>query len=172
MAIEFGNYPQAGALIKRLPKSSQAEAQPFVEKLKAVCDEVDVSRDRRREVGGRTGGKILDRLCHLSGSFRRNTPAYDIPSDVTDSLKILSDNPEIKTGKQAQRDLFQAKRSLAKSTSLPARKHGITMLEKVVKESPDTEMATEARALLQEAQPSTDAHPATDAKSGSKSANS
>jgi len=170
VAVEFGNYPQAGAVLKRLSKSTKTSDQPFVDKLTKF-----VTKVMQKDIDGAKSAEKDGKLWTAYESYQLVTQKYsgfDIPSDVTDSLKTLSVSPDVKAGKQAQRDLIQAKKALAKATKLDT-KHGIKMLEKVVKESPDTEMGAEARSLLDQNK-SGDAHPAPDSKSAAttKSASS
>ncbi|HZZ72467.1 MAG TPA: redoxin domain-containing protein [Pirellulales bacterium] len=146
-AIEFGNYAYAGPIVKKALTAPHADLKEGAEKLKAA---VQVEIDAAVKVAQEAEDKGNSWAAYSDyGQLAQRFAGFELPPAVEVSRKRLATDPKVKLGLTAQHDLDAAKRLLS-STSTVAHKKGTNMLDKIVKDAPDTDAAKEAQAILTE----------------------
>ena len=149
--IEFGNYAAAGATVKKALTAPQADLKQAAEKLKSVVQvEIDAMLKAAKDADEK--GSAWE-AYKLYGEMGPRFAGFDLPSEVDAAKKRLASDPKIKAGQVAQRDLDAAKKLLS-TASAGSHKKASLMLEKIAKDSPDSDAGKEAQAILtQLAQP-------------------
>ena len=145
MAVEFGN-PSAGAkLIRKSLKSKKSSIHAAAEKLNSFVQEQIAKQALVAQAARKKGDKLAEYQVYEAIVHR--FAGYEIPAEVEANRKELATDPEVKALAQAGKDLAVAKRMIeARSTAV--RKKGTTMLEKIVRQSPDSDVGREASELL------------------------
>jgi thiol-disulfide isomerase/thioredoxin len=143
--IEFGNYTTAGPILKRALKAPDLETKAAAEKLQAVVQvEIDALLNKAKDA--EANGNSWDAYS-LYCEFSQKFPGFDLPADASDSKKKLASDPKIKAGIVAQHQLDSAKKLLDSGKPINQKKAAL-ILEKVVKDSPDSSAGKEAKQLL------------------------
>jgi len=145
LAVEWGHYAYAGPLVKKFLASKNDEQKQGAEKIKTAVDSLIAARiaeAKKDEDAGNSFGayKILVTLPQAFGGF-------DVPADVNDSVKRLATEPKVKANQAAARELDTARRALVNPTPTNV-KRAIVILEKLIKDSAETDAAEDAKTLL------------------------
>lgn len=143
--IEFGNYAMAGPILKRALKAPDTETKEAAEKLKAVV-QADIDALLKDAKSAEEKGNVCDAF-DLYAEFSQKFPGFDLPADAVGSKKKLSNDPKVKAGMVARHQVDKALK-LLNSGSTVSQKKATLMLEKVVKDSPDSSAGKEAQTLL------------------------
>ena len=144
-AVEFGNYAAAGPSVTKALASRQADTKAAAEKLKsAVQVEIDAMLKAAKDAEEK--GNAWE-AYKLYGEMGSRFAGFDLPPEVEAAKKRLATDPKIKAAQMAQRDLDAAKKLLG-TTSAGSHKKAALMLEKIAKDTPDTDAGKEAQTLL------------------------
>lgn len=145
LAVEFGNYPAAAQTLKK-NLNGKGELKDAAERLNQfVLDDLAGQLDVAKK--SLDDGKKWDafkRFSTISAKFK----GFTIPPDVTVTLKELTTDDAIKEEQAAMRQFEFAMQAASRSPT--ARKGAIKQLEKLVKDHPDTEAASEAQKIIEQ----------------------
>lgn len=146
LAIEFGNYPGAAQTLKK-NLNGKGEIKDFAVRLNQfVLDDLTAQVDAAKK--SLDDGKKWDAFKRYS-VIPLKFKGFAVPGDVNSTLKELAADEAIKEEQAAMRQLDFAMQAAARSPT--ARKGAIKQLEKLIKDHPDTEAATEAQKLIEQA---------------------
>lgn len=147
-AVELGHYAAAAASLKRGLANSRPEVKQAAEKLQVfVRKEIDqrLARAKTAEEAGDEWTAYKTYVA-LSDEFK----GFDLPPSVAGRTKQLAGDRAVTSELAAMRNLETARKLLASPVS---QKRGVILLERLAKESPQTEAGREAQTLLQRAAP-------------------
>ncbi len=145
-AIEFGNYPGAAQTLKKNLngkgeiKEAATRLNQFV--LDDLAGQVDAAK---KSLDDGKKWEAFKRYSAIPLKFK----GFAVPAEVNSSLKELSADEAVKEEQAAMRQFDAAVQAASRSPS--ARKGAIKQLEKLIKDHPDTEAATEAQKLIEQA---------------------
>ncbi|HEX3997267.1 MAG TPA: redoxin domain-containing protein [Pirellulales bacterium] len=143
--VEFGNYRAAGPLLKAALKSPDAEIKAGAEKLIAAVqpaiDSMVADAKKAEEKGD------IWAAYNLYRAIDQKFLDFDIPDSAVEAKKKLAEDPKIRAGLAAQRDLDRAKKLLVSSNPV-VRQRAAPILQKIVKDSPDSNAGKEAQKIL------------------------
>lgn len=148
-AVEFGDYKEGAALIKKNLASNKPElkqgAATLRDYVQTKIDEGVATAKSAADSGNRWQAyKAYD---EVATQFK----GYELPPEVTTELKQLAANEQVKRELAALKQLTAAKKSLG-STARAGRVGAVNRLKKLVQESPDSDAAKEAAELLKQAE--------------------
>lgn len=146
--VELGHYSAAAAAIKKSLNSGKADVKAGAEKLnEAVSKERDGQLAEAKEaLEADEKWKAYTLFTQVAEKFK----GFEIPDDVEKSRKSLASDAAVRDEIAALRQYESAIKQLS-SAAAPQRKRGITALEKLVKDKPETEAARKAQAALDKA---------------------
>lgn len=146
LAIEFGKYPDAAQTLKK-SLNGKGEIKDFAVRLNQfVLDDLTAQVDAAKK--SLDDGKKWDAFKRFS-AIPPKFKGFTVPADVNSTLKELAADEAIKEEQAAMRQLDFAMQAAARSPT--ARKGAIKQLEKLIKDHPDTEAASEAQKLIEQA---------------------
>lgn len=146
LAIEFGNYSGAAQTLKK-NLNGKGEIKEAATRLNQfVLDDLAGQMDAAKK--SHDDGKKWDAYKKYS-AIPLKFKGFVVPAEVHSTLKELTADEAVKKEQAALRQLDIAVQAASRSPS--ARKGAIKQLEKLVKDHPDTEAATEAQKLIEQA---------------------
>lgn len=145
LAIELGNYGQAGAAVKKSLTSSKPDVKAAAEKLnegvqKAIETEAASAEQLNKQDKHWQAYKIYQQIG-------RRYQGFPIPDSITQAAVALSKDPAIMAEQKAAKELDMARKTGNKGSAASVRR-AKAMLEKLIASSPDTEAASEAKLIL------------------------
>ncbi|GDY08510.1 MAG: hypothetical protein DWI21_01505 [Planctomycetota bacterium] len=146
LAIEFGNYPGAAQTLKKNLngkgeiKDAATRLNQFV--LDDLAGQVDAAK---KSLDDGKKWEAFKRYAVIPLKFK----GFAVPADVSSTLKELAADEAIKGEQAAMRQFDAAVQTASRSPS--ARKGAIKLLEKLIKDHPDTEAAAEAQKVVEQA---------------------
>ena len=146
LAIEFGKYADAAQVLKK-NLNGKGEIKEAATKLNQVVLD-DLTGQVEAAKKSLDDGKKWDAFKRYS-TIPVKFKGFAVPAEVNSNLKELTADAAIKEEQAAMRQLDLAVQAASRSPS--ARKGAIKQLEKLVKDHPDTEAATEAQKLIEQA---------------------
>lgn len=143
--VEFGNYRVAGPLLTDALKSSDPEMKRAAEKLvAAVRPAIDSQIAEAKKAEDK--GDVLAAYTLYVGLSKKFS-GFELPADAAESKNKLAQDPKVKAGIAAEHELDQA-RKLLTSPNPVVKQRVAPMLQKIVKDSPDSSAGKEAQRLL------------------------
>lgn len=147
LGVEFGDYSSAGKTIKKSLTSPKADVKQAAEALNAAVQ-------KEIEAGASQAKAALDKgskweAYKAYAALTQRFAGFDLPSEVTTSTKTLATDADVKTGLAAVKNLDAAKRLLT-ATNASSRKRGVAMLERLIADSPDSELIAEAKSVVEQ----------------------
>lgn len=147
LAVEFGNYPAAAASLKKSLRSRKSKTKSAAEKLQAY---VQQQLDQQLQSAAADLDEGLKWQAYKTyASLRQTFKGYEIPAEVAQHVKTLSADKSVKTERIAQKKFQSARKAVLSGKSKASRKRGLGRLKKIIAESPETEAASQAKALLE-----------------------
>ncbi len=146
LAIEFGNYPGAAQMLKK-NLNGKGEIKEAATRLNQfVLDDLTGQIDAaKKSLDDGKKWAAFKRYSAIPLKFK----GFAVPAEVNSTLKELAADEAIKVEQAAMRQFDAAVQAASRSPS--ARKGAIKQLEKLIKDHPDTEAATEAQKLIEQA---------------------
>jgi hypothetical protein len=146
LAVEMGSYATAAAAIKRGLGNGRPEVEQAAEKLQsAVQEEIDRRLTRAKEAQ-ESGDKWSAYKTYAA--LADDLKGFDIPAEAARQQKQLASDAAVSNELAGLRTLESARKLLA-APNPASRKRGTSLLERLVRDSPQSEAAKEAAALLQ-----------------------
>ncbi len=145
MSIEFGRYPEAAATLKKNLNGKGAIKEVATKLNQFVLDDLTAQVDAAKK--SLEDGKKWDAFKRFSAIPQR-FKGFTVPNEVSAKIKELTTDDAIKEEQAAMKQLDSAIQAASRSPS--ARKGAIKQLEKLVKDHPDTEAASEAQKLIEQ----------------------
>jgi thiol-disulfide isomerase/thioredoxin len=148
--IEIGNYKGLALSLKKSLASPRADVKEASQKLLAVAQqELDelIAQAKQAQADGHGW-----RAYELSNQIAERFAGFELPMDVAELKKTLQKDARVKAGLAALKSLDLSKK-LLQGSSPAVRKKGEELLQKVIDEFPDTELAKQAQSLLDQVQP-------------------
>ena len=147
LAVEFGNYPAAAASLKKSLRSRKSKTKSAAEKLQAY---VQQQLDQQLQSAAADLDEGLKWQAYKTyASLRQTFKGYEIPDEVAQHVKTLTADKSVKEERIAQKIFQSARRAVLSAKSNSSRKRGLGRLKKIIAESPETEAASQAKALLE-----------------------
>jgi hypothetical protein len=143
--VEYGNYRVAGPLVAEALKSSDAEMKRGAEILVAAVQpaiESQINEAKKAE----DKGNVWDAYAMYVG-LSKKFAGFDLPAAAVESKNRLAQDPKVKAGIAAEHELDQA-RKLLTSPNPTIKQRAAPMLQKIVKDSPESSAGKEAQRLL------------------------
>lgn len=146
LAIEFGKYSDAAQTLKK-NLNGKGEIKDFATRLNQfVLDDLTGQLDAAKKL--LDDGKKWEAFKRYS-AIPIKFKGFAVPAEVSSTLKELSVDDVIKEEQAAMRQFDIAAQSASRSPN--ARKGAIKLLEKLIKDHPDTEAAAEAQKVIEQA---------------------
>ena len=144
-AVEFGNYTSAAAIIKRNLSSPKSDMKNAANELHQFVQDLITSQVEAAKKAADSGDKweAYKGYSSLAVKFK----GYDIPAEAAKAARELATDKSVRDELRAAKSLDSAKTTIA-SSAAGAEKRGRTMLEKLIKEFPESEAAKEATSIL------------------------
>ena len=147
-AVEFGNYAAAGGMLKKSLTTGPADSRQAAEKIKAVVQsELEALLQLAKTAEDKGNSWIAYKKY---GEVGARFAGFDVPASVEASRKKLAESSDVKANLSAQKDLDAAKKLLSTPNSVNLKKATL-LLEKLSKDSSNTDAGQEADALLKQA---------------------
>jgi hypothetical protein len=149
MAVEIGNYKGLAPNLKKSSASSKADVKEAAAKLMEVIQkEIDEQFAKVKEAQEASNTfHAYELVSDLSERFN----GFELPKDVATLKKDLAKDAKVKAGLAAAKNLEVARKQLAGSNP-GAKAKSKTALEKIVADFPDTNLAVQAKSLLEYAE--------------------
>jgi thiol-disulfide isomerase/thioredoxin len=148
VAIEFGNYGAAGAMVKKPLGSSKSDVKEGAQALLSVVQkEIDASAAKFQQA---VDAQQTWKACEVADQMALTFRGFDLPAELVKSRKQLATDPQVKAAQVALKGLEAARRQL-NSNNDAARKNATATLEKIVQDYADTQLSAQAQSLLQSA---------------------
>lgn len=145
LGVESGNYADAGLTIRKSLNSPKSDVKSAAEKLNAVVQK-EIAEQVAVAKAARDQGNKWNAYLAYAGVTER-FQGFELPTEVLSAKKELSTDVQVKAGLVAIKSLENA-RKLVESGKPVTQKRAISMLEKIIKDLPGTDLATAAQALL------------------------
>ena len=151
--IEFGNFTRAATALKKANKSRKPDTKQGARKL---LDYVEGKMNKQIEAAkaAESDGKVWQayhgcepRCREVCWGAAVRYKGYDLPRDITATVKKLRNNKEVKSELTALRILAAARKKLG-GKSVSARKAGLRTLERLADKQSDTQAGQEAQRLI------------------------
>lgn len=148
--VEFGNFAPAASTLKRYLRSRKPQVKSSANALndyvsKQLKAQLDAAASADSSGDEWEAWKILT-------SVQQRFKGYEIPETVSADVTRLEKTDEVASELEAWKQLEQARKSAA-SRSAVSRQRAVSMLQKLTEESPGTEAAAEAQAILESLAP-------------------
>jgi hypothetical protein len=145
MALELGDTPGASQMLKKLRPSAKGDVKESLAKLDAaVASEIEslVAEGKAAMTSGNklAAYKACDQLLERYGGFA-------LPAGLEEKRKDLAADPGVKAALAAAGMLANAKKQLASGSPL-GKKRVAAILERIIKDSPESDAGLEAKELL------------------------
>ena len=144
LAVELGDYATAATLIEKSLKSSDSEQKQAAKQLQAAIEKN--LREELDTVKAATLGSTWEEYQALA-KIRNRFEGVTLPPDVLARSKELASDPGVRSELAAAKLLENASKMYARGTP-NLRKRSVELLEKIVKDSPETEAAKKAQEVL------------------------
>ena len=143
--VEFGNFTRAATALKNAYKSRKPDTKQGARKL---LDYVEGKMNKQIEAAkaAESDGKVWQ-AYHGYADAAVRYKGYDLPRDITATVKKLRNNKEVKSELTALRILAAARKKLG-GKSVSARKAGFRTLERLADKQADTQAGQEAQRLI------------------------
>lgn len=146
LAVEFGNYPAAAQTLKKNLNGKGELKEAAVRLNQFVLDDLAAQMDAaKKSLDDDKKWDAFKRYSVIPLKFK----GFTVPAEVTTTLKELSTDETVKEEQAALKQFDLAAQSAARSPS--ARKGALKQLEKLIKDHPTTEAATEAQKIIDQA---------------------
>ena len=146
--VEFGNFAQAAASIKKAANSRKTETKQAGTKLRDyVTGKMTAQLEAAKKA--EADGKTWEAYRGYSDATARYK-GYDLPKDLAMTARRLAADPAVKQEVSALRILAAARRKLA-GKSASSRKSGLRAIQRLAQKQPDTQAGREAQRLLDQA---------------------
>jgi hypothetical protein len=144
-AVEFGNYAAAAALIKKNLSAPKPDLKNAAKELHQVVQDLIAAQIEAAKKAADNGDRweAYKEFSELAVKFK----GFDIPAEATKAARELAADKLVRDQLRAAKSLDGAKAALSSNTN-GSEKRARAMLEKLIKEFPDTEAAMEAISLL------------------------
>jgi len=147
LSIEMGDYATSSKLVTKNLTSSKPDIKEAAEALHAaVKKEIDAQAGEARTVFD-AGSKW--KAYRAYQAIAQRFAGYDLPEEVAANTKTLTADSQVKAGLVAAKNLELAKKALQGSAA-SGRKRGLAMLDKIIADVPNTDLADEAVKLQQQ----------------------
>lgn len=145
MAIELGNYAQAAPTVKKSLSSAKPDVKEAATKLnEGVLSEIETkAQDAAKLVSQDQKWQAYKTYQQIGRQYQ----GYTIPASVGEEQQALAKDPAIMVEQKAAAALESARKTGSKGNAASIRR-AKTMLERIVADSPDTEAAADAKAIL------------------------
>ena len=143
--VEFGNFPGSATAISKAIKSRKTAVKEAGTRLKMYVEkklQAQLSAAKKAE----EEKKLWDAYRGYNDATRR-FKGYDLPEDLSTTVRRLAANKEVKRETKALKTLASARRKLA-SKSVSTRKSGLRMLQQLSTQESDTQAGQIATRLL------------------------
>jgi hypothetical protein len=147
LAVEFGNYPAASASLKKNLKSRKAETKAAAEKLQAYV-QLKLDEQLQSAAADLEEGRKWEAYKAYT-SIRQSFKGYEIPDEVVRRAKTLTADRSVKAERTALKRFQSARQKVLSAKSVASRKRGLGTLKKIIADSPETDAASQAKALLE-----------------------
>src|SRR5262249_55220777 len=137
----------AGKLVKKGLTSPKSDIKQAAEALNAAAQKEIATQASQAKADVDRGAKWDAYRAYLNMNTRFQ--GFDLPEEVTSGAKKLPADPQVKAGMAALKTLDAANR-LPPSTAATSRKRGLAMLDKIAQDMPGTDLATEAKSLMEQ----------------------
>jgi thiol-disulfide isomerase/thioredoxin len=145
LAIELGNYGQAGSAVKKSLTSSKPDVKAAAEKLnEGVQKAIETEATSAEQLGKQDKQWQAYKIYQQIG---RKYQGFPIPETISQAALTLAKDPAIAKEQKAAKELEMARKTGSKGSAASIRR-AEAMLEKLVADSPDTEAAAEAQTIL------------------------
>lgn len=146
-AVEFNNDAAGAAMIKKGLVSPKPDVKSWCEKLLAAVQK-RIESQAAEAKAAREKGNAWE-AYRLYNALAARYVGYDLPADAVAARKELASDPAVKSGLQASKNLEGVKKLLAAGRPNAA-KSATVMLKKIMADVPNTDIAAEAQALLEQ----------------------
>jgi hypothetical protein len=148
-AVEIGNYKGLAASLKKFSASSKGDVKEAAGKLMEVIQkEIDEQLAKVKEA---QEAENTFHAYELIEDVTTRFNGFELPKDVATSKKELAKDAKVKAGLTATKTLETARKQLAGSNA-NAKTKSKAALEKIVADFPDTNLAHQAKQLLEYAE--------------------
>ncbi len=142
-AIEFGRFSAVAKQVRKAARSRDPATRQGAEKLlnyvhQQIQQQLQQAQEALQQGRKWTAYRLLEQLLERFAG-------YELPPQVREQIKTLARDPELKTQRAAWRMLQKAQQLLR---SPRTHRRGEALLERVVKQYPQTEAAQVAQQLL------------------------
>jgi thiol-disulfide isomerase/thioredoxin len=145
LAIELGNYSQAGSAVKKSLTSAKPDVKAAAEKLnEGVQKEIETQATEAEQLAKQDQRWQAYKIYQQIG---RKFQGFPIPESISQAVVSLAKDPAILAEQKAAKELEMARKTGSKGSAASIRR-AKTMLEKLIAGSPDTEAAADAQAIL------------------------
>jgi thiol-disulfide isomerase/thioredoxin len=146
-AMEIGNFAAAGAILKKARSSAKPEIKESVAKLDAAAAKEMEALAAKGKAAVDSGDKwgAFKAYSQLTETYA----GFTLPAGAEEAKKSLASDPAVKAALTAATQLASAKKQLATGSSL-ARKRVLAVLEKIIKDAPESEAGQEAKTMLEQ----------------------
>ena len=145
MAVEVGNYKGIASTLKKSASSSKADVKDATAKLmELVQKDIDELSAKIKEAqDGSNPYRAFELLTELNDHFN----GFELPKDVATLKKDLAKDAKVKAGQFATKALDLARKQMsAGNAGLKTKSEAA--LKKIIEEYPDTNLAKQAKAIL------------------------
>lgn len=145
LAIELGNYSQAGLVVKKSLTSAKPDVKAAAERLnEGVQKEIEMQATEAEHLIKQGQAWQAYKIYQEIGKKYQGFP---VPDSIVQAQLALVKDPAIVAEQKASKELDLARKTGSKGSAASVRR-AKAMLEKLVAESPDTEAAADAQAIL------------------------
>lgn len=148
-AVEIGNYKGLAANIKKFSASSKSDVKEAAAKLMEVIQkEID---DQLAKVKEAQEAENTFHAYELVNDVTERFSGFELPKDIATLKKDLAKDAKVKAGLAATKNLEVARKQLSGSNA-NAKTKSKAALEKIIADFPDTNLALQAKQLLEYAE--------------------